>query len=154
MDALHTILIVAGLLAGKTDLPPDTVVVCPPAFRAALEPWLDHRRGQGHQAVVIDNKGTAEEIQASIRREAAGGALRFVVLVGDAVRGAADPALAVPTFHPPAQVNIHWGLEKDIASDNGYADLDDDGLPDLAVGGGAAPPPPPTAQQVAAKKTK
>jgi hypothetical protein len=31
-------------------------------------------------------------------------------------------------------VNIHWGPERDIASDNPYADLDGDGLPELAVG--------------------
>ncbi len=34
----------------------------------------------------------------------------------------------------PARVNVRWGSEPDIATDNWFADLDDDGLPEFAVG--------------------
>ena len=42
--------------------------------------------------------------------------------------------LTVPTWEVPAKVVARFGSEPTIASDNGYADLDGDALPDLAVG--------------------
>ncbi len=117
---------------------PDTVVVCPDAFRAALTPWLDYRTQQGHAIVVISNMPSAEEIRDQIREIAKQGALHNVVLAGDA-----DPAMyndlaarnrCVPTHYAPAKVNVSWGSEPHIATDNYYADLDDDQLPELAIG--------------------
>ena len=43
-------------------------------------------------------------------------------------------ALSVPTHYTPAVVNVRWGSEPEIATDNWYADLDDDRVPELAVG--------------------
>jgi hypothetical protein len=40
----------------------------------------------------------------------------------------------VPTPLVPARVNVHWGSEPEIASDAPYADLDEDGVPDIAIG--------------------
>ncbi len=40
----------------------------------------------------------------------------------------------MPTGLVAAKVNVAWGSEPEIATDNGYADLDDDQLPDLAIG--------------------
>jgi hypothetical protein len=118
--------------------PPDTVVVCCESFVPALQPWLAHRREQGHCLQLLSNDASAEQLRKSIRRAAAGGALKYVVLVGDAPSADAGqplaPTLSVPTHFVKAQVNIHWGSEAEIASDNGYADLDDDGRPELAVG--------------------
>jgi hypothetical protein len=116
----------------------DTVVVCPQEFQAALEPWLEHRQQQGHRIVVISNLKSPAEIRAEIRQIARAGQLRFVVLVGDA-----DPAMhhdpvlrrrSVPTHHSQAVVNVRFGSEPEIATDNWYADLDDDRIPDVAVG--------------------
>jgi hypothetical protein len=39
-----------------------------------------------------------------------------------------------PTHLHKAVVNVRWGSEPEIASDNWYADLDDDHLPDVAIG--------------------
>lgn len=116
----------------------DTLVVCPKDFRKALEPWYKHRKAQGHTFRWIDNLDSPEEIRKQIRKSAKSGQARFLVLVGDA-----DPAMekneavrgvSVPTHFAPAKVNIHWGRDRDIATDNWYADLDDDQVPDLAVG--------------------
>ncbi|MEQ8785461.1 MAG: C25 family cysteine peptidase [Pirellulaceae bacterium] len=116
----------------------DTVVVCPAEFRAALAPWVEHRQAQGHRLAFVDNRGGADEIRAAIRRLAAGGALRFVVLVGDADPAAATDARvaarSVPTHLAKARVNVHFGSDAQIATDNWYADLDDDALPDVAIG--------------------
>jgi peptidase C25-like protein len=116
----------------------DTLVVCPQEFRQALAPWLKYREGQGHRLAVISNMKSPAELRAEVRRVAAAGRLRYLLLVGDA-----DPAMSrrpelrkrcVPTHHAPAVVNVRFGSESEIATDNWYADVDDDRLPDLAVG--------------------
>jgi len=131
----------AALLAALIAAPqpaPDTAVVCPLEFREALGPWLEHRRRQGHRPVLLSSDGSPAQIRQRIRAVARGGHLRFVVLVGDA-----DPGLfvnsefrarCVPTHHAKARVNVLWGSEPHIGTDNYYADLDDDQVPDLAVG--------------------
>jgi hypothetical protein len=48
-----------------------------------------------------------------------------------------DPALkarCVPMALAKAKVNVSWGSEPLLATDNWYADLDDDQIPELAVG--------------------
>jgi hypothetical protein len=115
----------------------DTVLVCPPALRAAIEPWRAFRSAQGHQIAVVPCASSAEQTRAQIRQAAKGGKLRFIVLVGDADLPSPSDLSAscgVPTHYVPAKVNLHWGSEPEIATDNWYADLDDDQLPDAAVG--------------------
>lgn len=117
---------------------PDTAVVCPEQFQEAMAPWVKHRSEQGHQIVWIDNKLSAEKLRGEIRRLAKSGRLRNVLLVGDAEpnvnRDADMRARTVPTRLVKAKVNVRWGSEPYIATDNWYADVDDDSLPDLAVG--------------------
>lgn len=116
----------------------DTVVVCPQEFRQALAPWVAHRREQGHRLAMISNLQSPEELRGEVRRIAAAGSLRYLLLVGDA-----DPAMresrsarerCVPVHHAEAVVNVRFGSTRDIATDNWYADLDDDRVPELAVG--------------------
>ena len=116
----------------------DTVVVCPREFLSALDPWLAHRQGQGHRICYVASTGTAEQIRQAIRQVARSGSLKAVLLVGDAEPAAAgDRQLqkrCLPAPLIPAKVNVRFGSESEIASDNWYADLDDDELPELAVG--------------------
>jgi hypothetical protein len=126
------------LLCAPAESPADTVVVCPQEFQQGLVPWLDHRRALGHRVAVISNMKTATELRADVRRIARAGALRYVLLVGDADPAmTTDPVLrkrSVPTHHAEAVVNVQFGSEPEIATDNWYADLDDDRVPDVAVG--------------------
>lgn len=117
---------------------PDTVVVCPAGFHDALGPWMRHRSQQGHTLVLVSNAAGAEGIRRRIRDVAKSGRLRFVVLIGDA-----QPALdhdqalrarCVPVHHAKAEVNTLWGSEPQIATDNWYADLDGDKMPEIAIG--------------------
>ncbi len=117
----------------------DTLVVCPDVFRPALAPWIELRREQGHACDVLSADGTAEQVRQRIRESAArtGGATRFVLLVGDApTRGDDADALKrrLPTFRSEARLITRFGPERDIATDNPYADLDDDRAPDVAIG--------------------
>ncbi|MBN2474488.1 MAG: hypothetical protein JXB62_07760 [Pirellulales bacterium] len=133
---------------------PDTAVVCPAEFRQALQPWIAYRQEQGHTLVLLPNTGSAEEIRQRIRDAAAGGRLRFVVLVGDAEQGVdQDPALrarCVPAHLAKAEVNVLWGSEPQIATDHYYADLDGDPAPEVAVGRLTADTPQ-ELQQIVAK---
>ena len=129
-------LLLAVLLAAAAPEAGDVVVVCPPAFQAALRPWSEHRAAQGHRVEVISNAGTAEEITAQIRARPR--RPQYVLLVGDAEPRMADDAglraRCVPTHYVKAKVNVRWGSEPEIATDAPYGDLDGDGRPDAAVG--------------------
>jgi hypothetical protein len=127
-----TLFALAPLVAAPVEAA-DVLVVCPAAFRAALAPWESYRQQQGHQLQVIEPPATAAELRTAIRHVASENQLRFVVLVGD-VRHAASDTAVVPTGYTKAQVNVRWGSEPTIATDGLYADLDDDRIPDVAVG--------------------
>jgi hypothetical protein len=116
----------------------DTAVVCPQEFRQALAPWVAHRRRQGHHLAMISNMRSPAELRAALRQMAAAGPLRYVLLVGDA-----DPTMhdsppvrrrSVPVHHAASVVGVQFGSTQEIATDNWYADLDDDRVPDLAIG--------------------
>jgi len=86
----------------------------------------------------VSNTQSAEKIRDAVRETAQGGKLRYVVLVGDAEpAGALDKDVrsrCVPTHLVKAKINVRWGSEPLIATDNPYADLDGDRVPDVAVG--------------------
>ncbi len=136
MASLASLLVLAAVTAVPPG--PDTVVVCPPGFTEALEPWLAHREQQGHRLALVSNLGTPEQIRAEIRNYARQGVLRHVVLVGDAEPSAyVDPrvrARCVPTHMAKATVNVRWSSTPKLATDNWYGDLDGDRIPDVAVG--------------------
>lgn len=116
---------------------PDTLVVCPAEFRAALEPWEAYRRGQGHEIAIVDVPASAAELRATIHRVAESGKLKYVVLIGDVPTPREAFGVhrrTIPTNYLKATVNTLWGSEPHIASDAPYADLDGDEIPDLAVG--------------------
>jgi len=107
-------------------------------FRPALKPWLDYRAKQGHRFLLIDNRQTPLNLRKSIRDIARSGKLKTVVIVGDAAPTAGESGDVSSRLTPApllkAKVNIHFGSEPTIATDNWYADLDDDYLPDLMIG--------------------
>jgi hypothetical protein len=115
--------------AGK----PTIVVVCPKDFRPAMRPWVEARSEQ-NKLEFLSNSGSAKEIRQEIRRLAKKANLQAIVLVGDAPTKGAKAAHQTPAFVLPGKVNVHWGGDEHFATDNPYADLDDDGLPDVAIG--------------------
>ncbi|MCA9263462.1 MAG: hypothetical protein KDA60_06415 [Planctomycetales bacterium] len=139
---------------GTPEQPPrpiDTIVVCPRAWRPALDTWLAHRTRQGHHIVIIDRWRSAIHLRTMIQRLAAEQPIRALVLAGDATApdqtqpnqtqpNQTQPnqtrpvSESVPTFYAEAKVNIRWGSEGDIATDHPYADINNDHVPDIAVG--------------------
>lgn len=113
----------------------DTLVLCPKPLQAALQPWLDYRRRQGHQIQVATPQTTAFGIKRQIAAFAATHAnLQHLVLVGDAFDKTTDAQFFVPTEYVLAKATVKFGAEPEIATDNPYADLDGDGVPDLSIG--------------------
>jgi hypothetical protein len=133
-----SLLLALSATATATESAPDVAVVCPTEFRAALAPWLEFRKGQGHLIQIVASDGSTEQIRERIRAAAKPGKLRFVLLVGGAnPRLNSDPAVrrrSIPPHLESAKVVIRWGPETEIAGDNWYADLDGDNVPDLAIG--------------------
>ncbi len=110
-------------------------VVCPEVFRQSLEPWVEHRLGQGYTLHLIDpgEQPTVDGIRMQIRRLADRSPIRAILLVGNGIETVPGrPFVPIPTVE--AKVIGFFGEENDIASDNVYADLNDDELPELAIG--------------------
>ncbi len=133
-----SLLLAAAIVVLGADNPADSIVVCPDSFRHALQPWIEYRESQGHQFAFVASNQTPEEIRNDIQTLAASGKVRSIVLVGDAnpqaPLGSSLRSKSTPTFHPPATVNVLWGSEPTLASDNPYADFDGDMLPDVSIG--------------------
>ncbi|MCG8585704.1 MAG: hypothetical protein MI757_13440, partial [Pirellulales bacterium] len=63
MQGLCLLLMTVNVPAAEADV----AVVCPPAFRAAMAPWVEHRSRQGHRIVFATNYRDAEKIRAELR---------------------------------------------------------------------------------------
>ena len=108
----------------------DTLVICPVEFQPALRKWVDYRAQQGHSILVVPPASTSAGIKAQIRRAALANQLRFVFLVGDSGEEHAVASRIVPTDYIAAKVNVLFGSDPEIATDNTFVDLDEDGVPD------------------------
>ncbi len=130
--------LLALLLCAPLGVEIDTAVVCPEEYRQALAPWVEFRRQQGHGLVMLSNLHSPDGLRSEIRRLAQGGSLKYLVLVGDAdprlYRDEAVRRRSIPAHYSRAVVNVRFGSSPEIATDNWYADLDDDRIPELAVG--------------------
>jgi len=138
---MATLILLLAFGAAPQSRAPDAVVVCSRDYLDALQPWLAYRTRQGRRLSYVSSDQTPDEIRAEIRHIGKQGALRWVLLVGDShvsgpagIAGNSNRGHAIPTHLVPAKVNVKWGSEPEIATDNWYADLDDDDLPDVAIG--------------------
>lgn len=120
--ALATLLLGALVVPAQAE---DTLVIAPAEWQRALGDWTEYRTRQGHTVTV---EAPTEDIAAQIARsrERSKGALRFVMLVG-----AVDQ---IPTNYRDADIISQWEKDPRVATDAPYADLDGDGMPDLALG--------------------
>ena len=113
---------------------PDTLVVCPKPFQRAMVKWCEYREQQGHVIKMVEPPLQAEALKQTIRQFAKSGLLKHVLIVGDVADPQAPDNVSVPTDFVEAKVNVLFGSDPEIATDNPYADLDSDGLPDLSIG--------------------
>ena len=113
----------------------DTLVVTAPQLANTLKRWIDYRSDQGHRLLVVTSQPNAAANRAFIRTAVAKyPTIENLVLVGDAGDWTQPPTALVPTDHVMAEVNFLFGSEPEIATDNTFADLDNDSVPELTVG--------------------
>ena len=125
---------VANAAIGSRKQQVDTLVLCPLDFQPALAKWLTYRRQQGYQIRIESPAPIAAGIKQQIQAVADLNPLQHVVLVGDSGDQWVRYQQLLATDYVPAQVNVLFGSEREIATDNSYADLDFDGLPELTIG--------------------
>lgn len=109
--------------------PQVAVIVRPSNWRNAAVQWMQYRQSQGVKILELDAELGASQLRESIINLAASENLKFVVLAGS-TRAEGN----IPTFHQQSTALVRLGGTELLASDNHFADLDGDGLPDLAVG--------------------
>jgi hypothetical protein len=119
------------------------LVVTHEGFRAQAEQLATLKRAEGHRVAVVDVERAydrfsagvfeARAVQALIRHFRRRGALRYVLLVGDDTFDPRDySGLGATAFVPSL---LGWDGEFGrVPSENLYADVDDDGKPDVAIG--------------------
>lgn len=140
MPARIILIIMATLsiIACNASTQADTVVVCPEKFRAAFQPWLDYRQAQGHTVKVVPSTASATQLAAFIKRHASAHRLDAILLVGDCRSGRNGVGQQndglVATHYVPARAIDQMGGASWIVSDNPYADIDGDQIPDVAIG--------------------
>ncbi len=110
----------------------DTVVVRPALWSSALSEWKAYRESQGHRIAEIDSAIGQSAIRDAIQQLGTENPqqLKFVLLAGDVTA----QATSVPTFYHQSTAMSQFGGDRTIASDNAYGDLNNDQIPELAVG--------------------
>ena len=119
------------------------LIVTHAAFQAEAERLARLKRADGYRTVVVDvdraydrfSGGVVEAgaIRELVRHYARAGALRYVLLFGDDTFDYHDYAHTGAVAYVPSL--LAWDGEFGrIPSENRYADVDDDGRPDVAIG--------------------
>jgi len=111
----NTLFLSLLLLSGTALEAQRVLVLTPESFRPALERWQRHREEQGFK-VTVQSPGSEVDVKG----------FAYMLLLGDVEQ--------VPCRFRPGEIIKRWERNPRIANDTETADLDGDGLPDLAVG--------------------
>src|SRR5204863_329077 len=119
------------------------LIVTHPAFAAQAETLAALKRAEGQRVAVVDVERAydkwsagiveAQAVRALVQEAFRGGQLRYVLLMGDDTYDPQD----FSGFGEVSYVPSLYGRDGDsgrVPSENGYADVDGDGRPDVAIG--------------------
>ena len=107
----------------------------PRDFMGTLDPWIAKRNAEGLRVLVVRPQATAEATRRALL-DSWHRSTRYVVLFGDAPAIQTHPNLnrQVPTHYRPTVVTQAFGSTPTFSTDWPYADRNDDGVPDAALG--------------------
>lgn len=116
----------------------EVLVFSPALFDEPLQRWIDYRIEQGHR-ICVYRPANYHEMRTLVKQLAQHQKLKTIILVGDApdrLHPANEPYadFETPTGYVAAEINVSFGSEPWIATDNPLADLDDDHIPELSIG--------------------
>ncbi|MDO5554702.1 MAG: C25 family cysteine peptidase [Planctomycetia bacterium] len=122
---------------------PHVVVFCPQRFVEAIRPWIEFRTQQGYAVDLVIPETLADSnapavspdiLRQEIRRLAQEVPVKSLILVGPARAGETAGDAFIPSPLLTSLVTKDYGPEEPIASDTWYADLNDDGWPEISIG--------------------
>jgi hypothetical protein len=113
----------------------NVILVCPPVFKTAIQPWIAQRESEGLSITTLQPPAEAKQLRRAIKA-ACTLETRYIMLVGDApvIGKPSDPSRQTPILYARTTVTGKWGSPPTLSTDMFYGDFDDDGIPDAAVG--------------------
>ena len=113
----------------------NVILVCPPLFTDAIEPWIAQRESEGLSITMLRPPAEAKQLRTAIKAASTTNT-RYIMLVGDApaIGETSDPSRQTPILYARTTVTAKWGSPPHLSTDMLYGDFDDDGTPDAAVG--------------------
>ena len=113
----------------------EVILVCPPAFEKAIQPWVTARSSEGLKVTKIQPRAKASDLRDAIKQVSTK-STHYILLVGDTpiIGQPTDPIRQIPTLYMPTTVSAKWGSTASLSTDSLYGDFDGDFLPDAAVG--------------------
>ncbi|MDR1382384.1 MAG: C25 family cysteine peptidase [Planctomycetaceae bacterium] len=113
------------------------IVVSPKFFDNSIEQWIKYRTAQGYKITKInaDESFTPQQIRNQISIAANNSTIAAILIVGNGVvRAESDRGRVIPSPRLPCQVISEFANDPHLASDDWYADFDNDNRPDCPVG--------------------
>lgn len=118
-------------IAASSCLADEAIVVRPASWSDSLQAWKQYRSQQGTEVYELDAELGQVEIQKQIRElKSQHPAIKFLLLAGDV----SAQKTTIPTFYKSSSAMVQFRGPPTIATDNPYADLDGDEIPDLIMG--------------------
>ena len=129
------IFVQCGCLNASEADPRHVILVCPPVFTDAMQPWIAQRHSEGLSITTIHPPTSGQELRTEIKNKATDNT-RYILLVGDApiIGQTTDPSRQTPILYARTTVTAKWGSTPTLSSDMLYGDFDGDLIPDAAVG--------------------
>ncbi|MAI71032.1 MAG: peptidase C25 [Rhodopirellula sp.] len=111
------------------------ILVCPPDFTNAMQPWITQRKREGLSITTIQPPASGQELKTAIKKIASD-ETRSILLVGDApvIGQTTDSSCQTPILYARTTVTAKWGSTPTLSSDMLYGDFDGDLIPEAAVG--------------------
>ncbi|MDR2346262.1 MAG: C25 family cysteine peptidase [Planctomycetaceae bacterium] len=128
-----------NVYAKKIDTAERVIVIAPKVFNSSIQQWIKYRSSQGYDITLInaDDSNSPLQIRQKISSVALASRLPVtaILIVGNAVvRTESDRGYVIPSPRLPCKIINEFANDPHLASDDWYADFNNDNHPDCSVG--------------------